>query len=286
MSRTDLLQLADWILIGAGTLLGLLWVLPYLRRRRDPLRPARSRPIRLDGPQLVLILLGWMIATQAGAWAALPLIRALFSLPDRQHADLLAAATSTAAAQLVVTPACLLIAALAFHQGLRGLGIGRRPVLVSLAWGTGGFLASWPPCLGLLRLSSALLERIWPGYEPQAHPVLQALHLPALPASAAAWLYVGAICVAPVAEEVFFRGLLQSGLVRLSRSRWLAICSTAIVFGLIHRGQPQAILPLTMLGLTLGLIYEKTGSLTAVIILHSLFNAKNLLWDALSATAG
>jgi uncharacterized protein len=84
------------------------------------------------------------------------------------------------------------------------------------------------------------------------------------------------VCVAPVAEEIFFRGFFYRAL----RSRYTVLGAALIdglVFGVIHwdfSGEGALILPpLAALGVMFCLVYEKTGSLYPVIALHALNNA-------------
>ena len=85
------------------------------------------------------------------------------------------------------------------------------------------------------------------------------------------------ICVAPVAEEFFFRGFFYRAL----RSRYSVIVAAVIdglLFGVIHYdfSGAEALLilpPLAALGFMFCLVLEKTGSLYPVIGLHALNNA-------------
>ena len=85
------------------------------------------------------------------------------------------------------------------------------------------------------------------------------------------------VCVAPVAEEFFFRGFFYRAL----RSRFSILPAAAIdggLFGLIHfsgSGTDGLLIlpPLAALGFMFCLVYEKTGSLYPVIALHALNNA-------------
>jgi membrane protease YdiL (CAAX protease family) len=205
----------------------------------------------------------------------------LFGLKAHPRSQELSATVATGLAGLVMIPVCLVVAARRFRGGLKGWGIGRRPFAASALWGAAGFLASWPICWGLLRFSSGVLRAIWPEYHLQVHRVMQVLHWPGVTTATVVWLYVAAIVITPVFEEMLFRGLLQSVLVRLVRQRWGGIVLASAVFGLVHAAQVQAVLPMVVFGLCLGFVYEKSGSLTAAILVHGLFNAKNLLWDAL-----
>ena len=82
------------------------------------------------------------------------------------------------------------------------------------------------------------------------------------------------IVIAPVAEEFFFRGFFYRAL-RTKLSIALAAIVNGAVFGLIHFEGVDTleILPvLAVLGVIFCLVYEWTGSLFAVIALHSLNN--------------
>jgi membrane protease YdiL (CAAX protease family) len=80
--------------------------------------------------------------------------------------------------------------------------------------------------------------------------------------------------VAPMAEELFFRGYFFTAL-RNWRGLWPAAIITGLVFGAIHAGSSPAgfLAPLALLGFLLCLLYERTGSLYPCIALHSLNNS-------------
>jgi membrane protease YdiL (CAAX protease family) len=85
------------------------------------------------------------------------------------------------------------------------------------------------------------------------------------------------VCVAPVAEEFFFRGFFYRAL----RSRYSVLVAAAIdglLFGVIHydfSGADALLIlpPLGVLGFMFCLVYERTGSIYPVIALHALNNA-------------
>jgi membrane protease YdiL (CAAX protease family) len=79
----------------------------------------------------------------------------------------------------------------------------------------------------------------------------------------------------PIAEEIFFRGFVLPGLIkRLGVGRALVISS--LVFGLFHI-DPGAIVPTFALGLALGWVYVKTGSIWPAIFAHGLHNTVAVL---------
>ena len=103
------------------------------------------------------------------------------------------------------------------------------------------------------------------------------------------------VCViAPMAEELFFRGFLF-GVLRGIPGRvaghelgpWIAALLTGILFGLAHTGSAssQYLIPLGFLGFVLCLVRWRTGSLYPCMALHSANNAlalgvNQLHWSA------
>jgi len=84
------------------------------------------------------------------------------------------------------------------------------------------------------------------------------------------------ICVAPFAEEFFFRGFFY-GALRTRFSVAVAAIVDGLVFGLIHfEGGTDGLLivpPLAVLGVVFCLVYEQTRSLYPVVALHSINNS-------------
>jgi membrane protease YdiL (CAAX protease family) len=86
--------------------------------------------------------------------------------------------------------------------------------------------------------------------------------------------FVAAGLVAPIAEELLFRGLLY----RVARSRWGALGAaviTSLFFGIAH-WEPWSLFGLIGLGLMLCWLYERTGSLLAPMIAHATHNTISL----------
>ena len=76
----------------------------------------------------------------------------------------------------------------------------------------------------------------------------------------------------PLLEEVLFRGAIQGVLMRFFGRPWPAIIVAALVFGVFHMN-PVQIVYATLLGIVLGWIYYRTGSLMSVIVGHVLNNS-------------
>ena len=93
-----------------------------------------------------------------------------------------------------------------------------------------------------------------------------------------------AVIIAPVAEEVIFRGYLY-GVIRRFGGRIPALLTSSLLFAAIHVHLPS--MPgLLILAVILCLLYERTGSLWAPITMHALFNAATIatliLWPELA----
>lgn len=97
-----------------------------------------------------------------------------------------------------------------------------------------------------------------------------------------ALLLIAAVVIGvPIWEELAFRMGFQSALLRLFGSPWPAIVLTGVLFGLIHRLGPtpvpwHAIPALTMLGIAMGVAYERTRRLGVPIVMHAGFNGLNV----------
>ncbi|MFM1819233.1 MAG: hypothetical protein RIS61_831 [Actinomycetota bacterium] len=77
---------------------------------------------------------------------------------------------------------------------------------------------------------------------------------------------------APLVEELAFRGMLFSSLVKAKVNGFVAVVISAAVFGLFHF-EPSRILILFAIGLVLGEIRRRTGSTLASVATHFMVNA-------------
>jgi len=91
---------------------------------------------------------------------------------------------------------------------------------------------------------------------------------------------IAAVVLAPLAEELLFRGLLHRAL----RRRLALVPATAlssILFALVHLdvllSQPLAIVGLVLVGVILALAYERTGSLVIPVVIHAVHNAVTIV---------
>jgi len=153
-------------------------------------------------------------------------------------------------------------------------GAGRR-WRVLLATGLVGTFVVLAMCAVQYEMSTILWRWQHPEQTPPVHQVLLAVQNTQWGWWGRAQLVVGAVVVAPLAEELFFRGLVLGAVWRYLRHAWLAVLTSGLAFGAIH-AQPQDILPLCTLGIVLGYLRTQTRSLVPCLIVHALFNARTM----------
>ncbi len=190
----------------------------------------------------------------------------------------------------------------AIRSGRFGLGHSR------LIRTTGRILLYFVVAMGLT--TAALIATVivcqWVGYENiQVHETLSELkQFTAL--RSRILLIVPAVLIAPVYEEVLFRGIFQGLFARIanwfSRSkpidedalegfvpalsesaRWYGIIIAALCFAVAHADW-QHVPALFVLGLCLGYSYERTGNLLTSIGIHMTFNSLQIVLTILSPT--
>jgi hypothetical protein len=134
-----------------------------------------------------------------------------------------------------------------------------RAVRMGLGWGVVAWIGASLASAAVV----ALLEAIGVEIEPQAAEQALGLVEP--------WVAVLAIVVlAPIAEELFFRGVVFNAYLR-ERGPRLAYIGSAALFAVIHLSI-VALLPIFLLGLALAWVYDRTGSLLAPIVMHAVVN--------------
>lgn len=136
-----------------------------------------------------------------------------------------------------------------------------------------------PFALGLNELCRLGLE--WLQHEVTPQPTLQVLQM-ASTVPRRIFFAVSAVVLAPVVEEILFRGIAYKALRDRGRPGLALVVSSAL-FGLIHLSA-MTFIPLTAFAVVLAMVYERTGSLLTPIAAHALFNAINLALFLFSAS--
>ncbi len=272
-----ILQALDLALLVAGGVIGLVYGRDALRASRaGAALPTASAAAARPGLVAGFVCLGLYFAAQIVAISA---VAAWYPASQVEQP----ASPAWYAANLVVDGAKLL-AALVFafllapplRRPERGAATRAAGVSAAGAWGyvLGGTLAILAATTAILAIVHPVLE--WAGWEVPEHPVLIALREGTLPAAAVAQLAFGALAVAPLVEELLFRGVLLGGVLRATRDPAVAIVATGVAFGLVHAFQPQAVGPLAVMGMMLAYIRLRTGLLWPCVLIHALFNGRTI----------
>ncbi len=194
---------------------------------------------------------------------------------------------------ITILPVLIILPSL-FRDRFRGWGLHVRQIPKGVLWGLLGLVIVFP----LLFAAEVGLNQIYLHfhYRAEEHTTFQALEqAPSLVQQVL--LYGMAVVVAPVAEELFFRGILQTALIQYGwglvmpqllrpgmvpaayrptvLQRWMAIVLASAAFAYLHQLDAMPIIFLLALGL--GYVYERTGVLWASIVLHMGFNSANLM---------
>jgi membrane protease YdiL (CAAX protease family) len=141
-------------------------------------------------------------------------------------------------------------------------------------------VASTVALIAVTTVQYQMVMAIWRGFDPAVtppeHHVLEALQRDPAPPWGALHLTFQAVIVAPLVEELFFRGLLLQSLWRLTGLAWPAVLLSAALFGLVHLPVPQSVLPLVTMGCVLGYLRLRHRSLGLCIAVHVLFNLRTM----------
>jgi membrane protease YdiL (CAAX protease family) len=266
------LTLVPALLLLTGTVLlcGQLWLL--WRRRLPSPPPLQGPPLSLADVILVIaggfVLVGEVVlppftrAGLSGVLATWPL-----SAASRQGLEVL-----TTYLSLMVAPLALL--ALLVPRQLQ------PPPGGWLQWGwlppaavTRPALRTVVMVLPLVALASWLLQLVWSdpgGSNPLLEMVLGTSDGWALLAFA-----LTAVVLAPLFEETLFRGVLLPVVARHLGAPWGVLIS-ALVFAIAHLSLAELV-PLSVLGVGLGVVRWQTGRLGASVCLHALWNGLTFL---------
>jgi hypothetical protein len=160
----------------------------------------------------------------------------------------------------------------AHHTGwIEGFGLNNH-LGHALLLGIGVGVITLPAVWALQGISSVILQ--WLTFHPHEQEAVELLR------ATADWsnrlvLGIATIVLAPIAEEVIFRGILYPAIKRAGYPR-TALWGTAVLFGVIHFNLGTFV-PLAFLAVVLTCLYEYTGNLLACITVHSFFNAANFI---------
>lgn len=240
-------------------------------------------PVPLARPEVFSppVCVGLAFAMFLAGSLSLMVAHRVFGLPltsDAEAPDLAFQAKQTAAAYSGQA-----LIALAYVHALRRARVPRPdrrwPLERAAFIGVIALLLWWPVvvCAGGV---GAVVTRLFTGVFPDtvAHVTLESML--ATDSGASLWGMSALVVIgAPVLEELLYRGFIQEALRRAGIRPWPAVIATSLLFAVMHMTAVpgHALLALFVLSLGFGWAFERTGRLTASIMMHVVFNLGNLV---------
>ena len=217
--------------------------------------------------------------------------------------------------ELTAIVVIIFLARIHFARRLKGFGLNVKTMLKDFFAAFVNLLTVWPLITAAIILTMFFGEHIWgQEYQMQQHQQLTTItEYPQLPLRI--MIFVVAVVIASLFEEMIFRGLFQTTIRSYLEARgsnagfrlkpadggsmldpatlgsdqnpplagrrgsgkaWLAIVISSGLFTTIHADTGHWP-ALFVLGICLGYAYEKSGSLFRPIFIHSLFNAASII---------
>ena len=150
-----------------------------------------------------------------------------------------------------------------YYRSLPALGL-RRPTMGAVGWAVTGLGLAYVT-LGIYAIFVDLInvDALEPVSTINDDVIYEHIHLVVLTG-------ILAVIVAPVTEEIFYRGFLVGGLAR----RWgvpAGIVLSSALFSVVHL-DVGSLIPFAIIGIIFASIYVRSGHLSAAIYAHFLFN--------------
>lgn len=241
------------------------------------LKRLKSRALleRLRGKSWSLGESAWVLLAVMFAWLTTASVGLLM---QRIGVGVRAVETAMQVAWTVLAPA-LVIAALASIAREKGVslvswsGLEQRQLWVGVRQGVLFYIMAIPVVLFYSMVYFRMLQLLGQATD-QPQDVVQFMMDPAGPTAAQIYLAVAAVSIMPVAEELFFRGVLLPLTARHARLS-VALCFVSILFAVVHWHLPSVV-PLALIAFAVSLGYLYSGSIVVPVVMHAAFNAMNL----------
>jgi membrane protease YdiL (CAAX protease family) len=260
-SETGPIWLA-FLMVGGVGVGAVLWVAYVALRLTGSLAPVGLTVRGATQENLVADSLGARFFAYLAIFAIAPLGIVQLLRPvlgDENLARILATA--------IVAPVVILVVAMPLLgvriSFARLLGLGPN-LARNVVWGVAGWLANLPALLVLLIVTVFLSKWLPSG----SHPLETELDS----LGGILWAAVAAGVIAPIVEEITFRGCLFQGLALRLRSPVVAALLSSLAFASLHPQGPASWLVLGWIGAMGCFLTYQTGSLIPAIVMHSLHN--------------
>jgi membrane protease YdiL (CAAX protease family) len=179
---------------------------------------------------------------------------------------------------VVTMAAMMFLAHVHFARRLKGFGLNVRTIVKDFFMAIVNLLTAWPLMMAAITMTIFVAELIsGREYRMQQHQQLEMItEYPQLPLRI--MIVFVAVVIAPLLEEMLFRGFIQTAIrsfFNIRNSAWPAIAASSVFFAIMHEN-PGHWPALFVLGVCLGYSYEKSGSLFRPIFIHLFFNVSSV----------
>ena len=157
-----------------------------------------------------------------------------------------------------------------FGRGIKGFGLDARTVGADVKWAFVNLIAIYPLVLIGLLVVMLVIE----GDIPKHETLLTMSGDNPLVLRVVSVLF--AVLLAPIFEEILFRGLFQTMVRSATDQPWIAIVMTSVIFVMMHASKTHW-LGLFGLSVGMGYAYERSGSLYRSIFIHIMFNGISVI---------
>jgi membrane protease YdiL (CAAX protease family) len=180
---------------------------------------------------------------------------------------------------VITMAAMMFLANMHFPRGLKGFGLNIKTIVKDFFMAFLNLLAVWPLILAAVTVTIYFAKLFMnQDYQMQQHEQLEMItEYPQLPVRI--MIVFVAVVIAPLLEEMMFRGFVQTTIrsfLNIRNSAWPAIAASSVFFAIMH-ADPSHWPSLFILGVCLGYSYEKSGSLLRPIFIHLFFNATSIV---------
>lgn len=259
-------RIAVGLIIFAGTTLGLYsFFVRQSRRQAVTLLAVESLRQRPFPPVLIIPIMAITLF-----FAVLAVGQGTQAHPQTSASAMLKGAFIYGLTLLVIVWRCMAYAKTGFRTAFTNPSVSWS---VALGKGIRYGIEIIPVVLVLTIVVSSIGESF--GFDMQGQQIFDCLEDPTVPPWVRFALVFFAVGVAPVVEELLFRGLLLP-IVLQGRSFLFGALLTSLYFALIHLHAPS-LLPLLLLSVGFSAGYAATGSILTPIAMHVVFNFTGLL---------
>ncbi|MBI3010528.1 MAG: CPBP family intramembrane metalloprotease [Candidatus Omnitrophica bacterium] len=269
---TKLIQdepLLGGVLFGLMGYIGLIGTAGVALSLWDLIRGNLKHWFRFTGPSLPGWSFGDLWRTTALTIAIVGLIPLIHMLSPSVMVD----AHLWGVVWMLILDGFVVLAVVVFATGkeasrLKVFGLMGSRLIPSVLTGLRSYVTLFPWIFAVLFTVIEIMR--WNGVSPPMEPIQELVFEENRPSVLILTIFL-ACFLGPIAEELYFRGVVFASLRRYTSHFWAALLSGSL-FAFLHTNL-AGFLPILMLGMLLANVYERTGSLSGAIIIHVLHNS-------------